>query len=87
MKIIAKLKNLNTADSIYVVLKKSRFNRFYWEEIFYSNKKEKEELKTKCSLYIERKFSKRRWENYNTIKIKLLEEDFEDNCINLCELP
>ena len=88
MEIIARLTNLNNKEEIWVILKKSRFGRFYWQEItnYPLPKKIREKYESGC-FYISRSISIRRWNTSKKIKIKLLEEDFGNNCINLCDLP
>ena len=86
MEIIARLTNLNNKEEIWVILKKSRFGRFYWEEINPLLKEIREKYESGC-FYISRSISIRRWSLSKKIKIKLLEEDFGNNCINLCDLP
>ncbi len=88
MEIIARLTNLNNKEEIWVYLKKSRFGRFYWQEIidYPLAPKIKIRYETTC-FYISRSISIRRWSLSKKIKIKLLEEDFGNNRINLCDLP
>ena len=88
MEIIARLTNLNKNEEIWVILKKSRFGRFYWQEItnYPLPKKIREKYESGC-FYISRSISIRRWSLSKKIKIKLLEEDFGNNRINLCDLP